>query len=181
MEEIFMFKLTCFAPIEPEQLGKALKGIHFNQVRNGFEWAIDGSTFRIEPFENQPRTSLKGYRITFNCDLSGGLYLFDLSLGCLGAYVTGIEFILEHPSMFHANWMKEMRKRPSFKMIDPRGLFFKNGINIVLVNDSVTIKMHSRKNKKLILADCIKQIDLIREELQPNDFNLFSFQREDIA
>ncbi|QCJ45454.1 hypothetical protein FAY30_26290 (plasmid) [Bacillus sp. S3] len=45
-----MFKITCFAPVEPEQLEKALKGIHFKTVKNGFEWRMDGNT--VSPYSN---------------------------------------------------------------------------------------------------------------------------------
>ncbi len=44
-----MFKITCFSPVDPSKLEKALRGIHFKVVKNGFEWNMDGTTFRIEP------------------------------------------------------------------------------------------------------------------------------------
>ena len=179
-----MFKLTCFAPIEPKQLEQALRGICFKPVKKGFEWTMDGTTFRIEPFENQPRGAMKAYRVTFDCDFPGGMYLFDLSLGCLGTLVTGIEYVLEHPKMNNSDWMKDLNKRQSYKKIDARGLFMKNGISIVVINHAITLKLHSRKNQKLILMDALKKIDVIREELEelvPVDFDLFSYPQEEIA
>lgn len=175
-----MFKLTCFAPVETVQLEKALKGINFKRVKNGFEWYMDGTTFRIEPFQNQPRDSMKAYRVYFNCEISGGLYLFDLSLGCMGAVITGIEYILEHPTMKHADWMKEMRKRPSYKMIDPKGLFTKEGCGVILVNDSVILQIRSKKNQNLIMVDCLRKIDFIRGDLTPVEYDLFSFADEEV-
>lgn len=177
-----MFKITCFAPIEPEKLGIALKGIRFTATKKGYEWSMDGTRFRIEPFQEQPRASMKGYRVYFDGDIHGGAYLFDLSLGCMGAYVTGIEYQLEHEQMKKEQWFKELRRRKSFKLIDPRGLFMKEKIGAVLVNDSVVIQLHSRKNQKLILVDALKQIDFIREDLQPVEYDLFSCaKQEEIA
>ncbi|RHW35954.1 hypothetical protein D1B31_17840 [Neobacillus notoginsengisoli] len=177
-----MFKITCFAPVEPKQLAKALKGIHFKVVKNGFEWKMDESTFRIEPFQNQPRDSMKGYRVYFDGDIHGGFYLFDLSLGVLSAEVTGVEYILDHPEMKHSDWIKLLRNRPSYQMVDSRGMFVKQGIGVVLVNDTVILQLRSRKNKKLIMVDATKKIDFIREELMPVEFDLFSFAaQEEIA
>lgn len=177
-----MFKITCFAPIEPKQLENAIKGIHFKTVKSGFEWKMDGTTFRIEPFQNQPRERMKGYRVFFDGDIHGGSYLFDLSLGCLGAEVTGVEYILEHPTMKNLDWMKQLRKRSTYQMVDVRGLFVKQSVGVILVNDSVTLQLRSRKNKKLIMVDAIKKIDFIREELMPVEYDLFSCAtQEEIA
>lgn len=164
---MWMFKITCFAPIEPKQLEKALNGIHFRTVKNGFEWSMDGITFRIVPFQNEPRGPIKGYRVYFDGDIHGGSYLFDLSLGCLGAEVTGVEYILTYPKMDTVDWINDIRKRSTFQMVDARGLFLKHGVGVIVVNNSVTLQLHSRKNKKLIMVDAIKKIDFIREELVP--------------
>jgi hypothetical protein len=177
-----MFKITCFASIEPKQLEQGLKGIHFKTIKKGFEWSMDGTVFRIEPFENQPRGSLKAYRITFNGELHGGLYLFDLAIGSLRPLVSGVEYVLEHPTKKHIDWMKELRKRPSYQMIDVRGLFMKDGVSAILSNDSLTLKLHSRKNQNLILVDALKKIDIQREDLTPTEeYNLFSVLQEEIA
>lgn len=165
--------------MEPKQLSTVLKGLHFHPFQNGLEWRMDDAVFRIEPFKNQPRDSMKAYRVYFDGDIDGGLYLFDLSLGCLGAQVTGIEYVLENPGMKSSDWIKELRKRPSYKMVDSRGIYSKLGANIVVVNNTVTIQLHSRKNKKLKTMDCLKQIDAIREDLTPVDFDLFSFSTEE--
>ncbi|MFC0476911.1 hypothetical protein ACFFHF_17040 [Robertmurraya beringensis] len=177
-----MFKITCFAPIDPSDLEQRLKGIYFKTVRKGFEWSMDGSTFRIEPFENQPRTSMKAYRISFDGEIHGGQYLFDLTIGCLEPLVTCVECILDYPTMKDVDWMKELRKRPSYQMIDPRGLYMKKGISAIVTNDSLTLKLHSRKNNNLKLVDALKEIDILREDLVPNeDCNLFSCLQEEIA
>jgi hypothetical protein len=176
-----MFKITCFAPIEPGTLEKALKGVHFESTKDGFEWNMDGTSFRIEPFKSQPRDSMKGYRIYFNCDINGGSYLYDLTLGCMGAEITGIEYILEDSSIQHHDWMNDLRNRPSYRMKDSRGLFSKQDVGVILVNNTVTLQLRSRKNQKLKMWDCLKQVDFIREDLQPVKYDLFSFNKEEIA
>lgn len=177
-----MFKITCFAPIEPSDLEQRLKGIYFKTVRKGLEWSMDGSTFRIEPFENQLRTSMKAYRISFDGELHGGLYLFDLTIGCLEPQVTCVEYILDYPSMKDVDWMKELRKRPSYQMIDPSGLYIKKGIGAIVTKNTLTLKLHSKKNKNLKLVDALKEIDILREDLVPtDDYNLFSALQEEIA
>jgi hypothetical protein len=80
--------------------------------------------------------------------------------------------------MKQSDWMKDLRKRKSFQMIDPRGLFMKQGVGIVVVENSITIQLRSRKNKKLILIDSLKTVDSIREELIPIEFDLFSSMEE---
>lgn len=176
-----VYTITCFTEITPEKLGNYLKGISFKHTKDGFEWSIDGYTFRIVPFKNQPRDSLKGYRVYFDGDMNGGTYLFNLSMGCLSPIVTGVEFVLEHEDMKTMDWIKELRKHPSFKRTDMYGIYEKNGMGLIVVNDSITIQMRSKKNKKLILIDCMRQIESIRDELKPVDFNLFSILQEDIV
>jgi hypothetical protein len=176
-----MFKLTCFAPIEPTKLEHLLKGIHFKPVKNGLEWYMDGTIFRIEPFQNQPRESMKAYRIYFNGDIHGGTYLFDITLGCLGAEVTGIEYLLEHQDMKNEDWISDLRKRASYKLVDPRGLYSKQGIGVIVINNSITLQLRPGKNKKLKIVECLEKISVIRNELMPIDYDLFSFSKEEIA
>lgn len=174
-----MFKMTCFAPVAVNQLEKILGGIHFKTTKNGFEWYMDGTTFRIEPFQNQPRDSMKAYRIYFDGSIEGGCYLFDLSLGVMGGIITAIEYVLEEPTMKQEDWISDLRKRSSYQMVDSRGLFTKHGCGIVVVNNTVTIQLRAKKNQKLKMVDALKQVDLIREELTPVKFDLFSFLGSD--
>ncbi|MGG4409415.1 hypothetical protein ABER75_11845 [Niallia taxi] len=159
----------------------ALKGIRFTKQKNGLEWRMYGSVFRIEPFQNQSRELLKGYRGYFDGDIIGGSNLFDLSISCIGAQVTNIVCILDYPSKTSQDWINELTSRPSCKMIDPRGLFVVGDICLTIVNDSLIIQKRSRKNQKLKLIENLKQIDFIREDLSPKEFDLFSFGEEVIA
>jgi len=176
-----MFKLTCFAPIPPEQLGTALRGLRFATKKEGFEWYLDGHIFRIEPFKNQPRESMKGYRVLFNGEIDGGIYLFDSSLGWLEPMVTGVEYELSHQKMKTEDWIKDLMKRPSYKMIDSRGLFQKGRIGVVVVNDKITFQIRASKGKKLKLIECLKEIELLQSELRPVEFDLFSYLDEGVA
>lgn len=176
-----MYKLTCFIPMEPNEVEEALKGLRFTKMKNGFVWNMNGSIFRIEPFQNQSRELLKGYRVYFDGDIVGGSYLFDLSIGCLGAQVTNIDCIMEHPTKTSQEWINDLLKIPSCKMIDAKGLFLKGDIYLTIVNDSLIIQKRSRKNQKLKLIETLKQIDFIREDLSPKEFDLFSFGEEEIA
>ncbi|MCM3216780.1 hypothetical protein M3612_20040 [Niallia taxi] len=146
----------------------ALKGIRFTKQKNGLEWRMYGSVFRIEPFQNQSRELLKGYRVYFDGDIIGGSNL------CIGAQVTNIVCILDYPSKTSQDWINELTSRPSCKMIDPRGLFVAGDICLTIVKDSLIIQKRSRKNQKLKLIENLKQIDFIREDLSPKEFDLFS-------
>lgn len=176
-----MFKLTCFAPIPPEQLGSALKGLRFVTKKDGFEWYLDGHIFRIEPFKNQPRESMKGYRVFFNGEIDGGIYLFDSSLGWLEPMVTGVEFELTHHNRKTEDWIKELLNRPSYKLVDNRGLFHKGRVGVAVFNDKVTFQIRSSKGKGLKLIECLKEIELLQSELKPVEFDLFSCMEEGVA
>lgn len=175
-----VFKITCFVPIEPLQLAKDLKALYFRSKTNGFEFQMDGTFFRIEPFQNQPRTTMKGYRIFFNCAIQTGLYLLDQTIGYKEPVVTGVECILSVDNQTTQDWIQDIRKRSTYKMTDSRGLFDKDGVGIIVVNDTVTLQLRS---KHLKIVECINKIDSIREELLPNvEYDLFSLaENEDIA
>ena len=175
-----MYKITCFAPIEPIKLEQLLKGFHFKSIKNGMEWSMDGSVFRIEPFQNQSRNSMKAYRIYFSGDIYGGAYLFDLCMGCFNPEVTGIEYLLQHPSKSSDMWNKELRNNKSIKTIDLRGIYEQDGVGIVVINDTLTLQLRSKKGKKLIIVDALKQVEIVRDKLLPSDFDLFSFT-DDVA
>ncbi|MFC0273563.1 hypothetical protein ACFFIX_19415 [Metabacillus herbersteinensis] len=176
-----MFKLTCFASITPEDLEKALKGLRFVAKKDGYEWYVDGHVFRIEPFKNQSRDSSKGYRVYFNGAIDGGIYLFDSSLGWLSPRIIGIEYELSHSKMKSTDWINDLNRRMSFQTLDIRGLFQKGRVNCVVVNDSLQLQIRTTKGKQLKLIECLKEIETLRDELLPNDFDLFSFHQEGVA
>lgn len=180
MENNHVFKVTCFAPIEPSQLANVL-GIYFKTVKTGFEMNMDGTFFRIEPFQNQPRTSMKGYRIYFDCDIHAGLYLLDQTIGHMEPIVTGVECILSIANQTTQDWIRNIKMR-SYKSTG-RGLFDKEGVGIIVVNNTVTLQIRSRKDQKLKVVECINKIDSIRKDLLPAvEYDLFSLpENESIA
>lgn len=178
-----MFKITCFASMPPEDLFAALRGLSFVKKRDYFEWQLDGHFFRIEPFKNQSRNSLKGYRVYFNGAIDGGLYLFDSALGWLSPSIAGVEYELTHDSKDSNEWLKDLSKRPSFKCLDARGLYMKGNTHLVVVNDKINLQIRSPKGKSLKMIECLKEVNALRNELKPVSFDLFSIgqEREGVA
>ncbi|MDC3424361.1 hypothetical protein NC797_07555 [Aquibacillus sp. 3ASR75-11] len=173
-----MYKITCFTSITPNELGKALKGFRFLTTKEGFEWKVDGYSFRIEPFKNQPRHNMNGYRVYFDGSIDGGIYLFDMAIGWTHPKITGVEFDLSVSSRTSKDWINDLISRNSFRTIDTRGLFRKGKVGVIAVNDTVTLQIRSTKGKQLKLIECLKEVEKIREEITPVEFDLFSFIEE---
>ncbi|WP_278342257.1 hypothetical protein [Parageobacillus thermoglucosidasius] len=170
-----LFKMTCFSAVEPKQLGVILKDMQ--RIKDGYAWFLDGCVFCIQPFQNQSRYSLKGYRIFFNTSIETGMYLYDITLGRLGGQILGIECVIKCPSKKSSDWISGLRSDTSFQMTDPRGLFNKNGCGIIVVNDTVILQMRNRN--KLKVYEALKKIDSIREELLSSvEYDLFSCSKE---
>jgi hypothetical protein len=164
--------------MSPEKIGENLNCLQFKEVKNGFEWYLDGHVFRIEPFQMQPRYGEKGFRVYFNGSIDGGAYLFDMSLGWVNPSITGVEYTISHPSKKNKDWISDLLKRPSYHCIDTRGIFMKNGVGIVVINDQLHLQV---RGKKIKLLEVLKKIELLREELTPVEFDLFSYVEEGIA
>lgn len=176
-----MFKVTCFAPITPEELWEGIKGLHFTKKKDGFEWYLDGHVFRIEPFKNQSRTSMKGYRVYFNGSIDGAIFLYDFAMSWINPAITGIEFSLTHSSVKNGDWIKDLISRSSISTIDTKGIFKKGPVGIVVVNDEVTLQLRSSKGKQLNLLPGLKQIESVKDELKPVEQDLFTFMEEGVA
>lgn len=178
-----MFKLTMFSTSHPEEVGKSLKGLHFKESKEGFFWELDGHKFIISPFgptENYRESY--GYRVYFNGLIDGGLYLFEMSMSCFQPHITGVEFDLSVPSYTQDDWIKEFSKRPSFSSTqNVRGIFNRGEIFIVcLPNNSVNIQIR-KKAKGSKLASFIKEIDSVRNEITPSEYDLFSYIGENVS
>lgn len=176
-----MFKVTCFAPITPDKLWDGLKGLQFTKKKEGFEWYLDGHVFRIEPFKNQSRTNMKGYRVYFNGSIDGAIFLYDFALSWINPAITGIEFSLSHSNITSQDWIKDLMSRSSISTVDTKGIFKKGPIGIVVVNDEVVIQLRSSKGSQLNLLPSLKQIESIKEELKPAEHDLFSLLEEGVA
>ncbi|MCD4837950.1 MULTISPECIES: hypothetical protein [Neobacillus] len=82
--------------------------------------------------------------------------------------------------MKYEDWIKDLRKKSSYKMVDPRGLFTKDNCFVVVVQNTVTIQLRSKKKPKTKNGGLSKKVDLIREELMPDKYDLFSLSNSEI-
>lgn len=177
-----MFKVTCFIELSPEKLSSALSGLHFLNKNEGLVWSLDGHIFRIEPFKNQERANNSyGYRVYFDGSIDGGLYLFDLSMGFLNPRITGVEYSLYHHNRDKNDWIKDLNSRKPYKRSDTLGIYRKGNIGVVILDDCVILQIRATKNRSLKLLECLKQIDMIQEEIKTVEIDLFSFTEEGVA
>ncbi|MFE7064530.1 hypothetical protein ACFVAD_20555 [Sutcliffiella sp. NPDC057660] len=178
-----MFKITVFSPIPPVEIGPLLKGFRFTEVKNEFVWKVDGYVFRIVPFGTQGRAQTAyGYRVFFNGSIDGGQYLFDLSMGCFTPTINAVEFDLTHPTMKQSDWISDMLRRPSYKTGQLRGIFEKGNVKIVcLPNDVVNLQLRKNHSRVVKLPVFLKEVEMIRDDLLPVEYDLFSSFEEGIA
>jgi hypothetical protein len=177
-----MFKLTTFVSIHPEKLEIALRGLHFNQTTKGFEWKLDGHTFLISPFGPKGNHQESyGYRIYFDGLIDGGLYLFEMCMSGYEPRIQAVEFDLIHKNRSQQDWIKDFLSRPSLLPGSMRGIFSKGKVGIVCLPDH-TVNIQLRiKSKASKLSEFLKEIESVRYELQPSDFDLFSSFEEEVA
>ncbi|QHA38713.1 hypothetical protein D5E69_23045 (plasmid) [Rossellomorea marisflavi] len=171
-----MFKLTTFAAVHPRELESALRGLHFRPVKGGYEWSIDGHIFRIQPFGPKgEHQEAYGYRIHFDGLIDGGLYLFEMSMAGFKPTIQAVEFDMIHPEKTQAVWISDFLRRPSLEPGGMRGIFSKGKVGIICLPDhSVNIQLRI-KGKASKLPVLLREIESVRSELQPEDFNLFSY------
>lgn len=172
-----MFKITCFASVHPSTLGPALKAVHFNEVKGRFIWRLEGAEFVIEPFKNYgDHQSSYGYRVYFDGSIDGAMYLFDMSLGCFQPQITGVEYLLQHQSKNQEGWINDLLKRPSYRTCDVRGVFFKGHVGVVCLPDSTVNLQIRKKIKAYKLIELLKEIDCLKHDIMPVDYDLFSVE-----
>lgn len=173
-----MFKLTCFAPAHPSKLGPALAAVHFKNVKGKFVWQMDGAQFVIEPFKNYgDHQASYGYRVYFDGSIDGAMYLFEMSMGCFSPQINGVEYTIYHQSKTQESWIKDFLKRPSFRTSDVRGVFRKGDVGVVCLPDStVNLQIRKKGTKPFKLIELLKEIDCLKHDIMPVDYDLFSVQ-----
>ncbi|NRD80852.1 hypothetical protein HPT25_26345 [Bacillus sp. BRMEA1] len=172
-----MFKLTCFASIHPTALGQAIKAVNFKDMKDKFVWQMDGAQFVIEPFRNyRDHQASYGYRVYFDGSIDGALYLFEMSMGVFSPEITGVEYSLHHHSKNQETWIKDFLNRPSFRTTDVRGVFLKGSIGIVCLPDSSVNIQIRKKTKAYKLIELLKEIDCLKHDIMPVDYDLFSVE-----
>ncbi|UAL49881.1 hypothetical protein K7887_22450 (plasmid) [Sutcliffiella horikoshii] len=178
-----MFKLTCFSPVSAKEIGKLLKGFRFKNIANEFVWEVDGHVFRIVPFGPQGNSQTQyGYRVYFNGSIDGGLYLFELSMGCLKSTINAVEYDISLEEWTQDDWITDLLKRPSYKPQQIRGIFSKGNVNVIcLPNNIVNLQLRKKHSKAFKLIELLKEVESIKEELEPVEFDLFSTFEEVVA
>lgn len=170
-----VFKITLFSKKDPTLLAENLTSIRFkkNPKNNDVYWEGEsGESFVISPFKRQSRNGINGYRITSTYPISTILYFIDGAFGWIDDMkISGVEY--ETPlTKSKGEHLKELVSSASLDTIDSRGIFLKNDVSIVLLQDSFVLQRRS-KLKKLNVE--LKKIESVRDLILPNDFDLFSF------
>ncbi|WP_078557037.1 hypothetical protein [Bacillus alkalicellulosilyticus] len=181
LESQNMYKITCFAAITEEKLSNALRALRFKKTKEGYEWQLDSAIFKIIPFENQPRGKTKGFRVYFNGSIEGGIYLLDTSLGWLSPSITGVEYDMFLEYFDNREWVKNLCSRPNYKTLDTRGIFRKGPVGVVVSYEHLNLQIRASKGKQLKILDCLREVEKVREELQPVYFDLFSCLGTEVA
>ncbi|WP_214483804.1 hypothetical protein [Bacillus sp. SM2101] len=174
-----MFKITCFLQVPYKQLCKLLKGMHFKDMKGELVWEVDDHQFKICPFSNQGEYSHNhGYRIFFSGSIDGAIFLFDMALGPLKPDVKGIEYETSLGERSQREWIVELIKTDTIQTIDTRGIFKCGSVGIIVIPTTMNFQMRSPHNKKLKLIECLKEIERIRNDIFPKQFDLFSILEE---
>lgn len=173
-----MYKVTFFMGVSPKELEEKLIPVGFQKSKGSLIWRSEGneSIFQIVPFGGHNRiTSDYGYRLYFN-SLGGGLYLYDMSLSMFQPSVKGVEFNLTLERT-KAGWQFYFKSRPSFRIVDSRGIYQKGNVGVVVVNDNhLNLQVRPKKPKGVVpLNESLEEISVILEEINPTEIDIFSF------
>lgn len=172
-----MYKVTFFMETSPKELEEKLLPVGFKKSKGSLIWSSEGSTFQIVPFGGNNRiTSDYGYRLFFN-SLSGGLYLYDMSLSMFKPTIRGVEYNLTELERTKEGWQFYFKSRPNFKVIDPRGIYQKGKVGIVIVNDNhLNLQVRPKKPRGVVpLNESLEEIAVLVEEFNPTELDIFTF------
>lgn len=173
------YRLTVFVNQKEETMEKAWRSLRLKNKHNVFELMMEDTYFRITPFQNQPRSSLNGYRIAFNGTLEGCMYLLDTSFGWTTVEVTGVYCIIKDEGKSKKDWLDLLTHDLDGELVDARGLIRVNKKMVSILPEGVCIEMHAPKGKQLNTYQTLKEIDSIREMITPKEYDLFSFMEEE--
>lgn len=181
-----MYKVTVFLPYSFQELVPLLKPVGFSKmVRNGQDTLvlrIDGLSFVIRPLQVRGIKPY-GYHITYDGSCDGFLALFDMYIGIMNPEVTGVQYELRRENMTPSEWIKKLEEFKPVRTIDSKGIFQWGNVGIVVVPEFVNLQIRSSgpKAKHLKIVECMQEIERVRNELNPSDFNLFSFLEEGVV
>lgn len=165
-----MYKITCFARIDEQTFAEYLRQKGFVLGKKGYELQLDGTFFRVHPFQNQARETFKGYRIFFTCDITSGSYLFNHVFNGIDSFVTGVEYMEKSPII---DWEKAVKR---FCERTGPGIYRNDKIGICIMNDTIVLLRRSKKGKRLALLRSLEEVDSIRKKIINSvEHDLFSF------
>lgn len=172
-----MYKVTFFMEVSPNELEEKLVPVGFKKSKGSLLWSSEGSMFQIIPFGGNDRnTNLYGYRLFFN-SIGGGLYLYDMSLSMFQPIIKGVEYNLTELERTKDSWLFFFKSRPNFKVVDPRGIYQRDKVGIVVVNDNhLNLQIRPKQPKGVVpLNHSLEDIAVLLEELNPVELDIFSF------
>lgn len=174
-----MYRITIFSKVSPATLSKQLSTVRFkvNSKTGEVFWKGEsGQVFIIIPFKEQSRDGLNGYRIHSDYPISTIIYLFQGAFDWIGdVKVTGIEY--EKPlAKSKQEHLNDCLAIPSMQIIDGRGLFTRNDVMVVLLDDKIVLQRRVKLKK---LNEELSKIEDIQDILFPASFDLFSFLEEE--
>ena len=167
-----LFRMTCFLNIPPEKLTSLLVPLKFQKTRDSLVWRMDDHYFSIHPFKNQPRNGVYGYRVLFNGQMQGGIYLFDQSLSTFTPKIVSVEYILDNDK--DVGWWRNQCLKYRLKKRST-GAFRSGRVSIVLTGETIHFMIRSSAGKGLKVYECFKEIDELKDLLVPSKVDLFSF------
>ena len=179
-----MYKVSAFLQYSFEELVPLLKPIGFRVKKQDenevLVLGIDGLSFIIRPLQVRGVKPF-GYHITYDGSCDGFLALYDMYVGIMNPEVTGVQYELKKADKTQEEWITTLKKLKPVQMLDHRGIFQWGSVGIVVVSEFVNLQIRSRgpKAKHLKIIECMHEIERVRDEINPSDFNLFTFLEEE--
>ncbi len=161
----------------PRELEQKLLPVGFQKSKGSLLWSSEGSLFQIIPFGGGNRlTNDYGYRVYFK-SVSSGLYLYDMALSMFQPMIKGVEYNFTELERTKTAWLFYFKSRPSFKVIDPRGIYKKGKVEIVTVKDShLNLQIRPKHPKGVLsLNESLEDIAVLLEEINPTELDIFAF------
>lgn len=168
------FKITFFLEQSIKELEAGLKGLGFKRAEKALVWKVEDRVFEICPFAAAKRyNDPYGYRVYFNGTVSGGLYLFDLSIALYRPQVIAVECESPFGDKTRQEWVRHFKSLANMQDGPMEGTFRWKGINI-MVTDRVIFMLRAKQQKTIKIVECVKKIKDVQAEMMPERFDLFS-------
>lgn len=181
-----MYKVTAFLHYSFQELISLLKPVGFRTMqKDGHECLvlrIDGLSFVIRSLQVRGVKPF-GYHLSYDGSCDGFLALYDMYIGIMNPEVTGVQYELRKADTTQTEWITKLKGLKPVKTIDASGIFQWGSVGIVVVPDFVNLQIRSKgpKAKHLKIIECMQEIERVRDEINPSDFNLFSFLEEGVV